>query len=432
MPLDIVIGTQWGDEGKGRVVDLLSEHSDLVARYNGGDNAGHTVTVGDKIYKLHLIPSGIIHPQTVGVLGSGIVLNPLTLVEEMEMLRAAGVLLNPERLWISDAAQLITPGHRLLDRAQDAALGKGMIGTTGRGIGPAYVDKAARRGLRAGEILNTDLFTDRVRQHFIEINRLLTVLYAQPEIDVEQYVAEYLSNADLIRPYICRIGPLVQEALRQGKTVLAEGAQGTLLDVEQGTYPFVTSSCTTATGVFSGLGLGIQAVRKVVGVTKAFQTRVGSGPFPTEQAGETAEFLRGSGSNPWDEYGTTTGRPRRVGWLDLVLLNYAHEVNGFTELFLTKLDVLSGLDQIQVCTAYEKDGKRFTSLDFSGDARLMAACTPIYETLPGWREDLRACRHWQDLPANARAYVEFLERTTGLFIKTISVGPERSAMIQRD
>ena len=431
MPLDIVIGTQWGDEGKGRVVDLLSEHSDLVARYNGGDNAGHTVTVGERIYKLHIIPSGIIHSQTIGVLGSGMVINPLTLVEEMEMLRAAGVILNPERLWISDAAQLITPGHRLLDRAQDAALGKAQIGTTGRGIGPAYVDKASRRGLRAGEILEPAHFAERVRQHFTEINKLLTTLYGQEAIDVEKFTAEYLSVTALIRSYIKRIGPEVQAAIQQGKSVLAEGAQGTLLDVEQGTYPFVTSSCTTATGVFSGLGLGIQPVHKVVGVTKAFQTRVGAGPFPTEQSGEIAEFLRGSGSNPWDEYGTTTGRPRRVGWLDLVLLNYANEVNGFSELFLTKLDVLSGLKEIQVCTAYQKDGKRLTSLDFSGDARSLAECTPVYETLPGWHEDLRACRKWNDLPANARAYIEFLEQKTGLLIKTISVGPERLAMIQR-
>lgn len=431
MPLDIVIGTQWGDEGKGRVVDLLSENSHIVARYNGGDNAGHTVTVGEKIYKLHLIPSGIIHPQTVGVLGSGVVLNPLTLIEEMNMLRDGGVEINPERLWISDAAQLITPGHRALDRAQDAALGKAMIGTTGRGIGPAYVDKAARRGLRVGEILEPELFASRVRDHFVQVNRMLTSLYNQPSLDVDEYVAEYLTKTELLKPYIRRIGPMVQAALKAGKTVLAEGAQGTLLDVEQGTYPFVTSSCTTATGIFGGLGLGLQPVRNVVGVTKAFQTRVGSGPFPTEQEGEIARFLRGSGANPWDEYGTTTGRPRRVGWLDLVLLNYAQEVNGFSELFLTKLDVLSGLEQIKVCVAYERAGKRLTSLDFSGDARLLETCTPVYESLPGWSEPLRDCRTWQDLPANARAYVEYLERATGLTIKTISVGPERSAMILR-
>ena len=431
MPLQIVIGAQWGDEGKGRVVDLLSERSELVARYNGGDNAGHTVTVGEHIYKLHVIPSGIIHPRTVGVMGSGMVINPQTLVEEMSMLRAAGVTLTPERLWISDAAQLITPAHRLLDRAQDAALGKGKIGTTGRGIGPAYVDKASRRGLRAGEILDEDAFSERVRAHFAEVSLLLVELYHQPALDADQLLPEYLAAAAELRPYIRRIGPLVQAALAQGQTVLAEGAQGTLLDVEQGTYPFVTSSCTTSTGVFSGLGVGVQTVERVVGVTKAFQTRVGSGPFPTELAGEAADFLRGSGANPWDEYGTTTGRPRRVGWLDLVLLRYAHEANAFTELFLTKLDVLSGLKEIPVCVAYERNGKQLATLDFSGDARLLEQCHPLYQSLPGWDADLRACRTWDDLPVAARAYVEFIEKTIGVPVRTISVSPERLAMIQR-
>jgi adenylosuccinate synthase len=431
MPLDIVVGAQWGDEGKGRVVDLLSEKSDITARYNGGDNAGHTVTVEDKIYKLHIIPSGIIHPQSTGVMGNGMVINPATFVEEKAMLQDGGVEINPDRLWISDAAQLITPGHRLLDRAQDAALGKGQIGTTGRGIGPAYVDRAARRGIRVGEILNQTHFLTRVREHFIEINKTLVALYQQAPIDVEKLTSEYLEKADQIKPFIRRIGPLVQHALDDGKTVLAEGAQGTLLDIEQGTYPFVTSSCTTATGVFSGLGLGIQPVQKVIGVTKAFQTRVGSGPFPTEQEGETAQFLRGSGSNPWDEYGTTTGRPRRVGWLDLVLMRYAHEINGFTELFLTKLDVLSGLDEIQVCTAYEFQGKTIHSLPFSGDARLLAECKPVYTTLPGWKEDIRGCRSWQELPDNAKKYVEYSEKFIGIPVSMISVGPERNATIYR-
>jgi adenylosuccinate synthase len=431
MPLDIVVGAQWGDEGKGRVVDLLSESSTLVARYNGGDNAGHTVTVGEKIYKLHLIPSGIIHTNTIGVLGSGMVLNLETLVEESAMLRAAGVSITPERLWISDAVQLITPAHRLLDSVQDSALGAAKIGTTGRGIGPAYVDKVSRHGLRAGEILDLEAFAARVRAHFAEVDHILTDWYHQPGLDTETLLKEYLSCAAELRPYIRRIGPLVQSAIQKGQTVLAEGAQGTLLDVEQGTYPFVTSSCTTATGVFSGLGLGVQPVRSVVGVMKAFQTRVGAGPFPTELQGESAAFLRGSGANPWDEYGTTTGRPRRVGWLDLVLLKYAHEVNAFSELFLTKLDVLSGLNEIPVCVAYQRGGKKMDTLDFSGDARLLAQCTPVYETLPGWQAKLGACRNWTDLPKEAQAYIQFIEAKIGVPVRTISVGPERSAMIRR-
>ncbi len=431
MPLDIVIGTQWGDEGKGRVVDLLSEQSDLVARFNGGDNAGHTVLVGEKIYKLHVIPSGMLHPNTIGVLGNGMVLNPQTLVEEMSLLREAEISINPDRLWISDALQLITPAHRLLDLAQDAALGRAKIGTTGRGIGPAYVDKASRRGLRASEILDSEAFASRVRAHFEDVNHLLTTWYHLPGMDVDDKVKNYLVYADLIRPYIRRIGPLVQGALNAGKTVLAEGAQGTLLDVEQGTYPYVTSSCTTAAGIYSGLGLGVQSARKVVGVTKAFQTRVGAGPFPTELEGEQARLLRGTGANSWDEFGTTTGRPRRVGWLDSVLLKYAHEINGFTELFLTKLDVLSGFAEVQVCVAYERNGKTIHTLDFSGDARLLEQCTPIYETLPGWTASLCECRDWQALPAEAQNYVQFIEKQTGLPVKNISVGAERSALISR-
>ena len=431
MPLDIVIGAQWGDEGKGRVVDLMSENSDIVTRYNGGDNAGHTVTVGEKIYKLHVIPSGIIHPNTIGVLGNGMVLNPQTLVEEMRMLQEVSIFVTPERLWISDAVQLITPAHRLLDGAQESNLGKVKIGTTGRGIGPAYVDKAARRGLRAGEILDPESFSSRVLAHFVEANHLLTDWYHQPGFDVDDKVKEYLDFAKQLRPFIRRIGPLVQTALNEGKTILAEGAQGTLLDLEQGTYPFVTSSCTTSAGVFSGLGLGVQPIRKVVGVTKAFQTRVGTGPFPTELDGEMANFLRGSGNNPWDEYGTTTGRPRRVGWLDLMLLKYAHEVNNFSEVFLTKLDVLSGLANIPVCVAYQRDGKIIHSLDFSGDARLLAQCTPVYETLPGWQENLRGYRNWQDLPEKAKGYVQFIEKQTSLPVQNISVGPERLERITR-
>lgn len=432
MPLDIVIGAQWGDEGKGRVVDLLSESSDLVARYNGGDNAGHTVTVGEQIYKLHVVPSGIIHPSTIGVLGSGMVLNPQTLVEELEMLRKAAIDISPDRLWISDAIQLITPAHRLLDRAQDAALGDARIGTTGRGIGPAYTEKTSRRGLRTGEILDADHFARRLHAHFEEANHQLVDWYHAEGMDVRAQVDNYSTYAGQLRPYIRRIGPLLQKALKGGKRVLAEGAQGTLLDLEQGTYPFVTSSCTTAAGVFSGLGLGVQPLRKVVGVTKAFQTRVGSGPFPTELDGEMADFLRGSGANPWDEYGTTTGRPRRVGWLDLVLLGYANEINGFSELFLTKLDVLSGLSTIPVCAAYEYAGKKLETLDFTADARLLAKCRPVYETLPGWQQDLRACREWEDLPENAQNYVRFVEKKTGLPVTSISVGPERLAMISRE
>ena len=432
MPLEIVVGAQWGDEGKGRVVDLLSEKADISARYNGGDNAGHTVTVGEKIFKLHIIPSGFIHPKTIGVLGNGMVINPSTLVEEMEMLKAAGVEVSPARLFISDAAQLITPAHRLLDAAQDAALAKAQIGTTGRGIGPAYVDKAARRGLRTGEILDLPSFKQRLINHFTSANITLKALYQHPGLDVEKTTAEYMEKAAIMQPYIRRIGPIVKKALDAGKTVLSEAAQGTLLDLEQGTYPFVTSSCTTAAGVFSGLGLGIYPVNRVVGVTKSFQTRVGSGPFPTELLDEKATLLRGTGSNPWDEFGTTTGRPRRVGWLDLVLLRYAIEINGITELFITKMDILSGIGNLPVCVAYESHGKQMTQLERTADAQSMSQYVPVYETLSGWQEDLTKVRDYADFPAAAKEYIHFIEEQCGVPVRMISVGPERNAVVMKN
>lgn len=432
MPLDIVIGAQWGDEGKGRVVDLLADMSDLVARVNGGDNAGHTVTVGKKIYKLHLIPSGIIHANTIGVMGSGMVLNPLTLVDEIEMLRKAEVEISPERLWISDAAHLITPLHRLMDQAKESALGKAQIGTTGRGIGPAYTDKAARRGLRVGEILDSAGFDERAREHFQELGRQLVEWYGQPAKNLDDLMENFLEKAQELRPFIRRIGPLVRSSLNENKVILVEGAQGALLDIDQGTYPYVTSSFTTAGGVPNALGVGLYPARKIIGVVKAFQTRVGAGTFPTELDGDIAGHLRGTGKNPWDEFGTTTGRPRRVGWLDLVLLRYAHEVNGFTELFITKLDVLSGLDEIQVCTRYQRNGLELDSLDFSGDARSLATCEPRYESLPGWKEDLRGCRAFEDLPEAARNYIRFIEDQTQVQVKYVSVGPERTDLIMRE
>jgi adenylosuccinate synthase len=431
MPISVAVGMQWGDEGKGRAVDLLSENVEIVARFNGGDNAGHTVTVGDKIFKLHVIPSGIIHTHTIGVLGNGLVLYPGTLLQEMKTLQEAGIEVTPKRLWISDAAHLITPAHRLLDQAQESALGKSSIGTTGRGIGPAYMDKSSRRGLRTGDLLQPEEFKKKVRQHFTEANEMLTVYYHQPAIDIQTMTEEFIALASQIAPYIKPVGSLVRAALKSGKNILAEAAQGTLLDLDQGTYPFVTSSCTTAAGIFSGLGIGIQPVASVIGITKAFQTRVGSGPFPTELFDSTATFLRGSGSNPWDEFGTTTGRPRRVGWLDLVLLKYSIDVNGVTELFLTKMDILSGLDKVKYCSAYKKDGKTIRELDFSGSASEMEHCLPVYESTPGWKDDLRQIRKWSDLPGPVLDYIKIIEDFCGVPVTQVSVGAERNAVIQK-
>lgn len=431
MSISIAVGMQWGDEGKGRVVDLLSEKADIVARFNGGDNAGHTVTVGEKIFKLHLIPSGIIHPHTIGILGNGLVINPVTLIDEIKQLQEAGIDITPERLWISDAAHLITPAHRLLDKAQELARGANQIGTTGRGIGPAYVDKSARKGIRAGQVLDKNSLVISLRNHFLDVSNQIVKLYGQSALDVETLVGEYLLMCSKLMPYIRNIGAKIREAASENRQILAEAAQGTLLDLDQGSYPFVTSSCTTACGVFSGLGLGIQPVDQIIGITKAFQTRVGAGPFPTELSGDMATRLRGTGSNPWDEFGTTTGRPRRVGWLDLVLLKYAVDVNGATELFITKLDILSGIENISYCTEYNIANNVYKELIMPGGAAVLEQCKPVYQSIPGWNEDVRNIREWQKLPKQALAYIKIIEDYCGIPINAVSVGPERNAVIYR-
>jgi adenylosuccinate synthase len=429
MSLQVIVGAQWGDEGKGRIVDWFAAQADFSARYNGGDNAGHTVTVGSRIFKLHLIPSGIIHPQIVAILGNGMVVNPATLFDEMAILRQAGISVLPERLRLSYAAHLITPAHQALDKALEARRGKGNIGTTGRGIGPAYTDKATRRGLRAVDMLAAD-FCERIGDHVSEANRTLSMLGA-PELDPAPVCEQYREYAGRLKPHIADTSLELHTALDMGKTVLAEGAQGTLLDIDFGTYPFVTSSSTTAPGALTGLGLGLGAAygAHVVGVVKAFQTRVGSGPFPTEVFDDLALRLRGTGEHPWDEYGTTTGRPRRVGWLDGVLLKYAVRINGISELAVTKLDILSGLENIQLCTAYRRDGKLFTDLPFGlADLR---PYQPVYEELPGWKEDVSDVRRWADLPLAAKNYLERVAGLAGVPVRLISVGPEREQVVNQ-
>jgi adenylosuccinate synthase len=432
MPIHIVVGTQWGDEGKGRVVDLLSADAALVCRYNGGDNAGHTVTVGTQTFKLHLIPSGIVHSHTIGIMGAGMVINPLTLLTEIDTLQKAGIDVSPRRLLVSPLAHLITPAHRLLDQAQDEARGKGAIGTTGRGIGPAYIDKAARRGLRAGEILEPESFRIRVKEHFSQVDSQLQTLYKKPPLDVESLTTEWVAAAFKLAPYIQDSTKLLHDSLRSSDQILAEGAQGTLLDLDYGSYPYVTSSNTTATGIFSGLGLGIMPVDRIVGVTKAFQTRVGGGPFPTELSGDMAIRLRGTGANPWDEFGTTTGRPRRVGWLDMVLLRYAVMINGINELCITKMDILSGLPEIKICTSYKIGSNEYDTLPVGLSAEQLAAAKPVYETLPGWKEDITSVRSVKNLPQEARDYIYRLEMQSGVHVSLVSVGPEREQVIRMD
>jgi adenylosuccinate synthase len=438
MPLHIIVGAQWGDEGKGRITDLLAAEAAVVARYSGGDNAGHTVTVngprGSQIFKLHLLPSGLIHPHVVGVLGTGMVINPSRLLAEMDQLRDLGLEVSPARVKLSAAAHLVTPAHVALDQAEEAAragnAAEGKIGTTGRGIGPAYADKAARRGLRAELMLEPERLGDRVAEHIRAANLALERLYDRPPLDAAAVAAEYTHHARALAPFLTETSLYLHGRLQAGAAVLAEGAQGTLLDLDQGTYPYVTSSSPVSAGAFTGLGLGPQFAGRIIGVTKVFQTRVGEGPFPTEAFGPEAERLRGTGANPWDEFGTTTGRPRRCGWLDLVLLRYAVRVNGLTELVLTKMDVLSGLDTVRLCTAYTARGQHYAELPL-GPADL-SPFSPVYETLPGWTEDVGGARALADLPPAARFYVRRIEELTGVPVSLISVGPERNQIVMAD
>lgn len=429
MPLDIVVGTQWGDEGKGRIVDLLAREAQLVARYSGGDNAGHTVAAQGRLLRLHLIPSGILHPEAICALGAGMVVNPARLVSEIDELESLGIGASPTRLKLSSSAHILTPSHLALDGAEEAGRGSREIGTTRRGIGPAYADKAARRGLRAGAMRDPEEFGRLVEEQVRAAGRLLEHLYDLPAPDPAEARRAYAGYAERLRPHLADVGALTAQALARGENVLAEGAQGTLLDLDHGTYPFVTSSHPTAPGALLGLGVGARHLRRVIGVTKAFQTRVGAGPFPTELFGADAERLRGSGANPWDEFGTTTGRPRRCGWLDGVLLRYASRLNGLTELALTKLDVLTGLEPLRVCRSYLSSGGE--AFDPPLDPEDLAACTPLYDTLPGWTETIGGTRSWGDLPPAARAYVEAVERIPGVPIRWISVGPEREQVIRR-
>lgn len=429
MPLDIVVGTQWGDEGKGRFVDLLAAQADYVARFNGGDNAGHTVSVGSQTFRLHLIPSGIIQPHTVGVIGNGVVLNAAILLDEMKTLIDSGIEISPRRLQLSFAAHLITPAHLALDRAQEIARGSAKIGTTLRGIGPAYTSKVSRQGIRLLDMLDLADFKLTIQKHVADVNQQLTKLYQSEALDPQDVVDELCRYASQISPHISDVSSLLTNALHQGNRVLAEGAQGTLLDLDHGTYPFVTSSTPTAGGALVGLGLGVGHETRVIGVTKSFQTRVGSGPFPTEITGDLAQRLRGTGEQPWDEFGTTTGRPRRVGWLDLILLRYAVRINGINELALTKLDILSGFDQLFICTNYRKGEKSFSELPF-GPGELKGY-EPIYEQLPGWQEDIQSIRKWDDLPHAARDYILRIEELIGIQVRLISVGPERDQVIEK-
>ncbi len=425
MPATIVVGTQWGDEGKGRVVDYFSARADLVARYNGGDNAGHTIVAEGHTLALHLVPSGVLYPNNLCLIGAGTVINPLTLLEEINHLRDIGIDVNPERLKIAAAAHLILPTHRALDGASETQRGKQAIGTTKRGIGPTYADKARRVGLRAGQMCDPGTFAEAARALTQVHNRRLIDLYGLDPHLVGPIVDQMRDAARQLAPHLVDGTRLVADVLRKNKRLLCEGAQGTLLDINLGTYPYVTSSSPIAGGALVGLGFGAKEVERVVGVVKAYTTRVGAGPFPTELTDETGERIRDVGH----EFGTTTGRPRRCGWLDAVILRYAVQVNGLTEVAVTKLDILTGLPTLKVAIAYEYQGKRQTMFPAEWGSEYLSHCKPVYEEFPGWEEDIRDVRNRDDLPENAQVYLAAIEEMIGVPVTFVGVGPEREAMI---
>ena len=421
MPAVVLLGAQWGDEGKGKATDLLGGRVDYVVRYQGGNNAGHTVVIGDAKYALHLLPSGILSPGVVPVIGNGVVIDPAVLLQEMAGLEARGV--NTSRLLISASAHLITPYHVTLDKVTERFLGKAKIGTTGRGIGPTYMDKVARIGIRVQDLFDPSILRQKVEGALVNKNQTLVKVFNRRELDVDAITEELLQYAEPLRPYVTDTALVLNNALDAGQTVLLEGGQGTLLDVDHGTYPFVTSSNPTAGGACTGSGIGPTRITRVIGILKAYTTRVGSGPFPTELNDEWGERLRSVGG----EVGVTTGRPRRCGWFDAPIARYATRINGLTDIFLTKLDVLTGMERIPVCVAYEVDGVTVTELPMTQTGFHHA--TPIYEDLPGWSEDISGARSIEDLPPNAQTYVRYLEELSGAPISAIGVGQDRDATI---
>jgi adenylosuccinate synthase len=422
MPAIVLIGAQWGDEGKGKVTDLLGERVDYVVRYSGGNNAGHTVITPDgQKYALHLMPSGALSPNAAIVIGNGVVVDPKVLIAEMDGLTERGV--DVSRLRISADAHLIMPHHRALDRVVERYLGSSRIGTTGRGIGPAYGDKVARMGIRAQDLLDPGILRQKLELVLREKNQILFKVYNRKAIDVSAVVEEYLTYAERLRPYIADTRALLWDALDRGETVLMEGAQATMLDMDHGTYPFVTSSNPTAGGACVGSGIPPTRITQVIGVTKAYTTRVGAGPFPTELFDDAGVHLRKVGA----EYGTTTGRERRCGWFDAVVGRYSVRVNGITDLVVTKLDVLSGLEKVPICVGYEIDGQVVDSMPMTQTA--IHHARPIYEQHDGWWEDITKARTFGDLPENARAYIERLEELCGARISLIGVGPGREENI---
>jgi adenylosuccinate synthase len=420
MSVKVIVGAQWGDEGKGKIVDLLSENIDVVARYQGGANAGHTVVIGDKTSVLHLIPSGIFHPHVSCVIGNGVVIDPVALMSEIEQLQSAGIKVSG-RLFISHNAHVIMPYHKMLDSIREQS--GNAIGTTGRGIGPCYIDKAMRVGIRIVDLLNRDVLAQKLKYAIEEKNQIINKVYGKAEFNIEQIINEYQDFDKKIDEFVTDTSLLLNKAIGEGKRVLAEGAQGALLDVDHGTYPFVTSSNPTSGGACTGLGIPPTSIKSVLGIVKAYSTRVGNGPFPTELLDETGNELRKIGG----EYGATTGRPRRCGWFDAFSLKYSVMVNGISEIAITKLDVLDSFDTLYICTGYELNGKPLKS--FPTDVQTLEKVKPVYESFKGWNSSTSNVRSFDELPANAQTYVNALAKLTGTHISMISVGARRDQTI---
>ena len=421
MPAIVLLGAQWGDEGKGKATDILGDKVKYVVRYQGGNNAGHTVVIGDQKYALHLLPSGILTPTCIPVIGNGVVIDPAVLLEEIRGLNERGV--DTSHLKISTNAHLITPYHRTIDKVSERFLGKAKIGTTGRGIGPAYADKINRIGIRIQDLFDPSILRQKIEGALRDKNQVLIKVFNRKGIEIDDVLKEYLEYAEILRPYVTDTSLLLNQALDKGETVLLEGSQGTLLDVDHGTYPFVTSSNPTAGGASTGSGIGPTRISRVIGIVKAYTTRVGSGPFPTELFDDDGEKIRSIGG----EFGTTTGRSRRTGWYDAPIARYAVRINGLTDFFLTKLDVLTGWEKIPVCVAYEIDGRRVEEVPSSQSDFHHAK--PIYEYLPGWSESISKARTLTDLPVDAQKYVKFLEEISGAPMSAIGVGPGRDETI---
>jgi adenylosuccinate synthase len=417
MAVSVLVGSQWGDEGKGKIVDLLSNSYEIVARYQGGANAGHTVEIGDKKYILHLIPSGILRENVICVIGNGVVIDPVALLDEIAFLEGQNISVK-NRLFISQNAHLIMPYHKLLDSISES--GKNKIGTTGRGIGPCYIDKYARKGIKINDLLHPDVLERKIRENIAEKNLLLKNIYHHEELAVDEIIKSYLEFDEKIDQYIKDIPSYLNQAIKEGKSILLEGAQGALLDVDFGTYPFVTSSHPTSGGACTGTGIPPNKITDVIGIVKAYTTRVGEGPFPTELLDATGEKLRAVGN----EFGATTGRPRRCGWYDAFLVRYSAMINGIDSVALTKLDVLSPFEEINICTGYEFNGKLLKS--FPTDYERLSSVKPVYKTVPGWSKDISACESYADLPQATKDYLDIISEESEIKINIISVGPKRA------